>query len=234
MYFASNLQFLRKRSGRTQEKLAHQLGVSRQAISKWESGEAVPELHTLMELADLFSCKLDELLRSDLTVTASAVKILRVKSFSMVRYTLISPNAREDIRMFLTQWATEHGIGDPKLLLWRFPYVTEEQRSRFGLDGFEAACVLPDTDFFESNLPFSRQGDCTYARLTLPGDAGRAVIAQGIRTILEALQELDIRKSAKDGFLPCFEWLHEHEGEVFTELFLQCADAETTEEFQFE
>ena len=43
MSFSDNLQVLRKRNNLTQEQLAEQLEVSRQAVSKWESGQSYPE-----------------------------------------------------------------------------------------------------------------------------------------------------------------------------------------------
>lgn len=66
-YFPENLARLRKRAGYTQESLAEALGVSRQAVSKWESGQAMPEAATLVELADLLDCSLDQLMRHELT-----------------------------------------------------------------------------------------------------------------------------------------------------------------------
>lgn len=74
MYFAKNLQYLRKRDKITQEELADRLGVSRQSVSKWETGEAYPETDTLILLCDLFGESLDRLLRSDVTADASAEK----------------------------------------------------------------------------------------------------------------------------------------------------------------
>lgn len=65
-HFPENLARLRKRAGYTQESLAEALGVSRQAVSKWESGQAMPEAATLVELADLLGCSLDQLMRQDL------------------------------------------------------------------------------------------------------------------------------------------------------------------------
>ena len=52
---------LRKSRGWPQELLAEKLGVSRQAISKWETGESMPDAIKLIALADLFGCPLDEL-----------------------------------------------------------------------------------------------------------------------------------------------------------------------------
>lgn len=63
MSFPENLQFLRTRSETTQEQLAEQLGVSRQSVSKWESGQSFPEMETLIRICDLYGTDLDTLLR---------------------------------------------------------------------------------------------------------------------------------------------------------------------------
>ncbi len=61
--FAQNLALLRKSRGLSQEQLAEALGVSRQSVSKWESGVCLPELATLDALCAQFGCTLDALLR---------------------------------------------------------------------------------------------------------------------------------------------------------------------------
>lgn len=66
-HFPQNLSILRRQAGYTQETLAETLGVSRQAVGKWESGQALPEAATLLTLADLLGCTLDDLMRSPLT-----------------------------------------------------------------------------------------------------------------------------------------------------------------------
>ena len=58
----NRLAELRKQHGLSQEDLADQLGVSRQAISKWERGEASPDTDNLIELARIYGMSLDELL----------------------------------------------------------------------------------------------------------------------------------------------------------------------------
>ena len=63
MAFSENLQFLRGEAGDTQERLAEKLEVSRQSVSKWESGASFPELDTLLRLCDLYHVSLDLLLR---------------------------------------------------------------------------------------------------------------------------------------------------------------------------
>ena len=64
--FSENLSQLRREAGYTQESLAEAMGVSRQAVSKWESGQAMPEAATLVDLADLLGCSLDQLMREEL------------------------------------------------------------------------------------------------------------------------------------------------------------------------
>lgn len=69
--FGENLQYYRKQNNITQEQLAEQLDVSRQTISKWESGASYAEMDKLLQLCDLFRCSLDTLLRKD----ASALEV---------------------------------------------------------------------------------------------------------------------------------------------------------------
>lgn len=58
---AQNIQTLRARDSLTQEALAERLGVSRQTVAKWESGEAVPDLVNAQSLSRLFKVRLDDL-----------------------------------------------------------------------------------------------------------------------------------------------------------------------------
>ena len=62
MELYEKLYELRRASGMSQEDLAEKLGVSRQAVSKWESGATQPELSKLIELSKLYSVSVDELL----------------------------------------------------------------------------------------------------------------------------------------------------------------------------
>jgi transcriptional regulator with XRE-family HTH domain len=65
MSFGKNLQRLRKEKGMSQESLAEILEVSRQAISKWESGAAYPEIEKLIALSDLFGVSIDYLIKGN-------------------------------------------------------------------------------------------------------------------------------------------------------------------------
>ncbi len=59
MSFAENLQIIRKKNGLTQEALADMLGVSRQAVSRWEMGEGYPEVEKLLMLSEKLGVSLD-------------------------------------------------------------------------------------------------------------------------------------------------------------------------------
>lgn len=59
--FKDNLIQLRKLRQLTQENIAEKVGVSRQAVAKWESGETVPDLDKCRIIADLFGVSLDDL-----------------------------------------------------------------------------------------------------------------------------------------------------------------------------
>ena len=66
MIFADKIIQLRKKNGWSQEELAEKMNVSRQAVSKWESAQAVPELQKIIALADLFCVTTDYLLRDEI------------------------------------------------------------------------------------------------------------------------------------------------------------------------
>ena len=63
MELSEKLYTLRKKSGLSQEQLAEQLNVSRQAISKWETGQSVPESDKLLAISSYFNVSLDYLLK---------------------------------------------------------------------------------------------------------------------------------------------------------------------------
>ncbi len=66
MKFGDNLRNLRKIKKISQEKLAEKIGVTRQSVSKWECGEAYPEMDNILKLCDIFHCKINDLVHEDL------------------------------------------------------------------------------------------------------------------------------------------------------------------------
>ena len=65
MQFNEKLKMLRKEKGFTQESLADKLNVSRQAITKWESGDGIPDIDNLKQISILFNTTIDELVKED-------------------------------------------------------------------------------------------------------------------------------------------------------------------------
>ena len=63
MEFKDKLTELRKSKGLSQEDLGNQIGVSRQTISKWESGQSYPDFQRLVLLSEYFDISLDVLIR---------------------------------------------------------------------------------------------------------------------------------------------------------------------------
>ena len=63
MAFSEKLTDLRRKAGLSQEQLADRLGVTRQSVSKWESGTAMPELVKLISLSELFGVSVDYLVK---------------------------------------------------------------------------------------------------------------------------------------------------------------------------
>lgn len=66
MILADKIMEERKRNGWSQEELANKLGVSRQAVSKWESAGTIPDLQRILQMADLFGVSTDYLLKDEL------------------------------------------------------------------------------------------------------------------------------------------------------------------------
>ena len=67
MKLHEKISLYRKKSGLSQEALSEKIGVSRQAVSKWETGDALPEVTKLKALAELFGVTVDFLLSEDET-----------------------------------------------------------------------------------------------------------------------------------------------------------------------
>lgn len=65
MTFGEKLQKLRKAKGWTQEELAAQISISRQALSKWEQGAVIPDTENVLQISKIFGVSTDYLLNDD-------------------------------------------------------------------------------------------------------------------------------------------------------------------------
>lgn len=71
MNIADRIQYLRKQKGYSQEQLADKVGVSRQAVSKWESGQSTPDLEKIIAMSDIFGVTTDYILKGTEPVSAA-------------------------------------------------------------------------------------------------------------------------------------------------------------------
>lgn len=231
MKLGNNLQTLRRINGNmTQEKLAERMGVSRQTISKWENGEAYPELDKLMELSSLFSCTLDTLLKEDILPKEdhfSEVRIVTVPAFTAARYVIISPQPENDVQMYLDNWAKQSGLYEhtahPRQIGWDFPFVSMEQQNRFGLRGYVAAWLMPEG--FEprcGGVEMYHQDQAQYAKITVydPFLAAFDRIPKGYKKVLEYLGANGFKENHGTEFLGCFEEVYEKDGITCMDIYI--------------
>ena len=93
MKFGDNLRKLRKSKKISQEKLAEKIGVSRQSVSKWECGDAYPEMKHIMDLCKILKCHINDLVHEDFSdidsldedIRVNIVKFKREKQLKMKR-----------------------------------------------------------------------------------------------------------------------------------------------------
>ena len=86
MNFAEKLLTLRTQSGYSQEVLAEKLNVSRQAVSKWETGPTLPETDKLIAISELFNVSIDSLLIDSINLnTFESMDRILVKFLSSAR-----------------------------------------------------------------------------------------------------------------------------------------------------
>ncbi|MBQ3080780.1 MAG: helix-turn-helix transcriptional regulator [Clostridia bacterium] len=209
MSFGKNLQYLRRlSSGMTQEKLAEQLNVSRQTISKWEMDNALPEMDKAIELCKVFGCTLDNLFREELDIRDSEYSSLRtetVPSFRYIKYAVISRDPESDAIGKMRAAAKSLGINNPKIIGWDFPCLSQEQINVHHMHGYEAAWILPE-GVSPENEPVYEQAPHKYAAIhidkpfvnpfsTIPGAYGT----------LNEYMRLNGLTHAGNGVIPCFE-----------------------------
>lgn len=84
MNFGDNLKKIRKSHKMSQEDLAEKVNVSRQSVSKWETGDAYPEMNNILELCKIFHCKINDLIHTSMDDFNSLDKdiIMKVVKFN--------------------------------------------------------------------------------------------------------------------------------------------------------
>lgn len=84
MNMADRIQYLRKSKGISQEELADKIGVSRQAVSKWESEQSTPDIEKVILLSDFFDVTTDYLLKGIEPVSENTTEKSDARIFSLI------------------------------------------------------------------------------------------------------------------------------------------------------
>lgn len=84
MNIADRIQYLRKQKGLSQEELADKVGVSRQAVSKWESEQSTPDLEKIIIMSDLFEVTTDYILKGIEPVSITSRTTIKTLYFGSV------------------------------------------------------------------------------------------------------------------------------------------------------
>lgn len=233
MSLGTNIQYLRKLNKLTQEQFAERMDITRQTVSRWEADEVIPELNKLVEMCSTFSCKLDELVREDMSSKAgiySEVEIRKVPAFKMARYVMISPNPEDDVQNYMRNWGMMSGLlasdANAKLIGWDFPFVSQELQTRFGLHGYAAAYMLPEG--FQTNCPgveYAQNEEAEYAVITVREPMIRPFerIPTGYERIMKFLQGNHFKEKLSEDVIGCFEYEYEKDGVGYMDIYVHAA-----------
>lgn len=146
---------LRKAKGLSQEQLAERLGVSRQSVSKWESGESVPELERIVEIGKVFNVTTDYLLKEsdvdELTV--------RTEMLEQQQQTLLSETRRSKIRRYRILSCTAiYLVTFAMFLIFRFSlFKFNEQIGLPGITGYIVIFVVATAIAIAFNIRYEKK-----------------------------------------------------------------------------
>lgn len=227
MSFGQNLQFLRKMGNKmTQEELAEKLGVSRQTVSKWELDMVYPEMNKLVELCNLFSCSMDEVVREDMNVSDEAysdIRIETVEAFRYVKYAVISTEPEDDALNHVRLWAKELEIDNPEIIGWDFPILSQEQINVFNMHGYEAALILP-REIEESGIQqeVMKQERQKYIAITIksPMLAPFRLIPNAYKVLMTHMKINGIGHKEDKKVISCFEKEYDVEGVHYMDVYI--------------
>jgi len=99
MILADKIIEERKKNGWSQEELAERLGVSRQAVSKWESAGSVPDLQKVIQLSKLFGVSTDYLLKDELAAEAQGEYLTAAADSELPVYRVTMEEANDFIAL---------------------------------------------------------------------------------------------------------------------------------------
>lgn len=227
MGFGENLQFLRKMSNKmTQEELAEKMRVSRQTISKWELNLVYPEMSKMVELCNLFSCSMDQLVREDMNICDEAyseVSMMEMKEFNYVCYAIISRDPENDAITHVTQWAKDLKITNPDIIGWDFPFISQEQINVFHMHGYTAALILDEETLHnDTEMEVINQKAQKYITLTIkqPFRAPFQLIPNAFKVLQTHMLINGLKHKQDKNVINNFEKTYELDGVEYMDIYI--------------
>jgi transcriptional regulator with XRE-family HTH domain len=158
MYFATNIKFLRKRKGRTQDDVAFTMKIKRPTLSGYENGVAEPNMETLFAFSKYYKIAIDTLIRTDLR-TLSESQLLQLEQGSDVYIrgselrilaTTIDKTNNENIELVSEKAKAgyKNGFADSEFIselpVFQLPFLSKDRKYRtFQLNG-DSMLPIPD------------------------------------------------------------------------------------------
>ena len=228
MSFGQNLQCLRKmRDKMTQEELAEKLHVSRQTVSKWELDMGYPEMDKIIELCNLFSCTMDELIRGDLNISNDAYSDIRmetVASFDYIKYAVISKEPETDAINHVASWAKELGMRKYEIIGWDYPFLSQEQKNVFHMHGYEAALIVNDGMVvnLEEQPELLHQEEQTYIAISIrnPSTGPFHLIPNAYKALMTHMKTNGIKHKHDKRIIECFEREYIKDGIDYMDVYI--------------
>ena len=181
----TKIRELRRRDGRTQDNLAEALGVTAQAVSRWESGGSYPDIEMIPAIANYFHVSIDELFgyhdereEKIKTILDKATKVLTKQGFTMYQGSL-SEDVGECVNMLRA--ASEEFPNEPKILLKLAQALHMWGWNKYGAKGHpsdSSGIIEDDIDYNSQNI-YWFESIRTYEKLlkcnSSPGDREIAI-----------------------------------------------------------
>ena len=228
MGFGENLSFLRKmRNQMSQEELAEKIGVSRQTVSKWELNSCYPEMNKVIEICNIFSCSMDELVQKDMNVCDDAftdIRVEEIEEFQYIRYAVVSIEPEDDAMEHVRKWASLLEIENPIIVGWDFPIVSQEQINIFHMHGYASALILPDNQQLSllDNMEVIKQQKQKYAAITImnPFSAPFHLIPNAYKTLMYHIKINQLSDREPENVISCFEKVYERDGIICMDVYI--------------
>lgn len=161
MYFNSNIKFLRKRKGRTQDDVAFSLEMKRSTLSGYENAVAKPSVEVLLAFSEYFKISVDTLIKINLSILPESQMIQLERGYDVyikgnnlrVLATTIDANNDENIELVSEKAKAGYtsGFADPEYIkvlpTFKLPFLSRERKYRtFQISG-DSMLPIPDKSY---------------------------------------------------------------------------------------